>query len=127
MNLLSHVLPKLWCAGKLGNCPKNLRRFRFTCVYCRWRRRHYGKFSSPPRWITYTLLMSVAKYAAVDKNGQVQAYKTVWKTIPIDPRGHFTMFRCAIIMVFDRIMVRWRRTVKPLLNFCEFFANYPTW
>jgi len=69
--------------------------------------------------------MSVAKYARVNEKGQIQAYKTIWRTIPIDPRGHFTMLRCAAIMVFDKIMVRWRRTVKPLLNFCEFFANYP--
>jgi hypothetical protein len=73
------------------------------------------------------LLMSVTKYVAVDENGKVQAYKTEWKTIPVDPRGHFTMFRCAIIMVLDRIMVRWHKSDKTLLNICEFFANYPTW
>lgn len=49
-----------------------------------------------------------------------------FKTLKIDPRGHFTSLRCAIIVMLDNLMERlgiW----KPFAEFCEFFANYPNW
>lgn len=46
--------------------------------------------------------------------------------LKIDPRGHFTMLRCAGIKVLDRIM-QWVGYRKPFAEFCEFLAVYPTW
>ena len=43
----------------------------------------------------------------------------------IDPRGHFLMVRCASIRVFDCLMGLLKRR-KPLIQFCEFLANFPT-
>lgn len=120
------MLTRLWCAGKL--CPHpELKRFHFTCLYCRPRRRHLGKWTRPPRWINYTNPWKVEHFAFLDKQNHPQSYVTMWHTIEIDPRGHFTMLRCAIIVALDKIMNRFRRTEKPLMEFCEFFANYPIW
>lgn len=102
---------KLWCAGKLGNCPQGLTRFRFTCLYCRWRRRYYGKFVTPSYWIEYMLT--------------ARAWNPV-RILKIDPRGHFTMLRCSVIVALDKIMRRCTWLEKPLLEFCEFLSNYPT-
>ena len=128
------VMLRLWCAGKLGNCPKTVKRFRFTCLACRWRRRFYGKFSDPPYWINYTYVSSVRKQLVncfvqdgltfkARTGGQLET--TTWTTLIIDPRGHFTSLRCAIIMVLDWFM-KALHIEKPLAEFCEFFANYPT-
>jgi len=127
-------LLRLWCAGKLGNCPKWVKRFRFTCFYCRWRRQLYGKYSDPPFWIDYTYKSSV-RTRLVDryvKNGLIFEVRdgrplkvTTYKTLKIDPRGHFTSLRCAIIIVLDEVM-KALHVGKPLVEFCEFFANYPT-
>jgi hypothetical protein len=133
-NLLSLLLPPLWCAGKLGNCPKDLTRFRFTCFGCRWRRRFYGKFEYPPFWINYTYksffheqfvdsyIHDNKEYSARD-GGKLRL--TTWDTLHIDPRGHFTALRCAIIIVLDSLMGA-TKIKKPLVEFCEFFSSYPT-
>jgi len=51
---------------------------------------------------------------------------TLFQTLKIDPRGHFTRLRCSIIIVLDKIMERVGYR-KPLVEICEFFANYPVW
>ena len=127
MTFLSHVFPKLWCAGKLGNCPKTVNRFRWTCLHCLWRRRYLGKFIDPPYWIDYTPPWSVTYYVAVNEKGEIIAKKTNWFTYHIDPRGHFTSFRCAAIVALDKIMAKIKRVRYPFREFCEFFAHYPTW
>lgn len=130
----------LWCAGKLENCPSVAKtRFRFCCLYCRWRRKFYGRWTDPPDWIQYTYTAipptvrlvdvvvhnGVELHAPAGKKLKVTSYKHVW----IDPRGHFTALRCAGIMIVDRIMKVWFGLVhgtKPFAEICEFLANYPT-
>lgn len=126
----------LWCAGKLckgadGEAAK--RRFRFTCLCCRWRRKYLGKFVDPPYWIHYTYL-SQYQTRIVDSykhNGYVYRLKsgkklqvTTYSTLKIDPRGHFTALRCAVIIALDKIMKQFH-IGKPLVEICEFLANYP--
>lgn len=125
----------LGCANKLGNCPKvALKRFRFTCLYCRWRRREYEHFVDPPYWINYTLkstytvklvdflIFGGVKY--VSSEGKKLEH-TSWHTVHIDPRGHFTSLRSAVIIVLDAIMAI-TGIRKPLLELCEFMSCYPT-
>ncbi|MDH5786984.1 MAG: hypothetical protein OEZ40_01650 [Candidatus Bathyarchaeota archaeon] len=127
---------KLKCAGKLGNCPKNLTRFRFTCLSCRWRRRFYGRYHNPPFWIEYTYksffyVVYLKQHVRDDgliieaSNGSMMKV-TKHRVLFINPRGHFTGLRCAIIVWLD-CMIGYLHIKKPLLEFCEFFANYPTW
>jgi len=47
--------------------------------------------------------------------------------VKVDPRGHFTMLRCSFIICLVKIIGRFRRAKKPLQEFCEVLANYPTW
>ena len=124
---------RLWCAGKLGTCPQ-VNRFRFTCLYCRSRRRFYGKFTDPPYWIDYTYISKIVTeqvdelvqdgvvYRALDGGKLIVEYFT---TVKIDPRGKWTMFRCAAIIVFDKIMSK-IGFHKPLEEVCELLANFPT-
>jgi hypothetical protein len=117
------MLTRLWCAGIL--CPHpELKRFHFTCLYCRWRRVHYGKLSKPPYLISYIIPWKLKRYAVLNAQNEVVAFKIRWHKILIDPRGHCTMLRCAAIMTLDKIVRRWRWTAKPLMEFCEFLANY---
>lgn len=129
MNMLS-----LWCAGKLGNCPPIAKtRFRFTCLYCRWRRRVYGKYTTPTYYIRYTYTSINIKvtrnrfvkhgYVYTRRDGGLLTYRE-WQTLTIDPRGRFTRWRCAAIIVLDKIMLK-TKVHKPLLEFCELLANYP--
>ena len=136
----------MWCAGRLGNCPECVgTRFHMTCLYCRWRRRHIGKFTDPKYWIKYTYLSwyrvsIVKKYVCDGKEysradgGYLRIQKNI--TLLIDPRGRFLRFRCAAIILIDKLMCRFgvskktRYTVlrdmrKPWAELCEFFANYP--
>ena len=129
------MLPPLWCAGKLGSCPEDVDRFRFTCLFCRWRRRYYGKFTDPTFWIEYAYKSQICE-EIVDyfvKDGLIftatnggKLRHTIYPTVKIDPRGHFTSLRCATIIVLDEIM-KALGVGKPLVEFCEFLANYPTW
>jgi hypothetical protein len=127
-------LLKLWCAGKLGNCPASVKRFRFTCLYCRIRRQFYGKFTNPSYWINYTYKSNYKVYyvdgfvrdgVKYEASGGGKIKKVDFTTVLIDPRGRFTMLRCAAIMVLDRIMAA-VGLHKPLEELCEFLANYPT-
>jgi hypothetical protein len=114
--------------------PEKIDRFRFTCLSCRTRRRLAGKFSDPPFWIDYTLKSNFTSYL-VDKfvqDGKEYSarnggkLKVTWfTTVKIDPRGRFTALRCAAIMVLDKIMTAFH-VGKPLAEFCEFLANFPT-
>jgi len=142
----------LSCAGKLGNCPQEAKkRFRFTCLYCRWRRMKYTKYRKPPYFIEYTYVSLITsrlcdafilhgkEYRRADGGKFLHTfYLTCW----IDPRGHFTQLRCCTIIVLDKIMkvftsknkvdqsptpVRRKWLWKPLAEFCELLANYPTW
>lgn len=51
---------------------------------------------------------------------------TTWWTVKIDPRGHFTMLRCATIIVFDKILKVAPLLEKPLVEFCIFLGCHPT-
>ena len=118
---------RLWCASRCQSLHTNaLDRFHCTCLSCRLRRRLIGKFTDPPYWIDYTMPHSVQTYALTTRDGVVLAYQTRWETIKVDPRGHFTMLRCAFIICLVKIIARFRRTAKPLQEFCELAANYPT-
>lgn len=126
---------KLSCAGKLGNCPKTVNRFRFTCLFCRWRRSYYNKFVEPPFYIKYTYKSlfreEIVTRIVLDglefrrRDGGKLKHK-IFQYVTIDPRGHFTYLRCAAIMVLDNIMKAFS-IGKPLVELCEFLANYPTW
>lgn len=125
----------LWCANKLGNCPSIAKtRFRFTCLYCRWRRRLYGKYKTPDYYIHYTyrslgcrkilsrcIILNGVEYTRSD--GGFLTY-TENRTLHIDPRGHYTRVRCAAIQVLDKIMLLTKQG-KPFAEICEFLANYP--
>ena len=129
-----HLLPPLWCAGKLGNCPETVESFRIiSCLICRWRRRYYGKYSTPPYYIDYTYTSWKKTWVAdyYDDHGLRFKMKdgsklkiVEYRTVNIDPRGRFTCFRCAAIIVLDHIMKMFK-IGKPLAEFCEFLANYP--
>jgi len=124
----------LWCAGQLGNCTSNVKRFRFSCLFCRWRRRYLGKFVDPPYWIQYTFLSRIRQSYGktfVHKGVEYKAPDGTFfiinklETVKIDPRGRFTGFRCASIIVFDYIMKMLPRLEKPFAEFSELLANYP--
>ena len=135
MNIIKRLLAHtaLPCLGKLGNCPKEAaKRWHFTCFYCRWRRKKYNGWTDPPYWISYlfpwttrfrTFLHNGERYMLP---GEMRLQKLIW--LQIDPRGHFTMLRCATIKVIDKIQMR-NRYLRDLclLRFCEFFASYPSW
>ena len=109
------------------------KRFRFTCLYCRWRRQWIGKYTPPPYWIKYT-------YVSLYKTVKVKTYRFEnvefyrsdggyltflrYKTLSIDPRGSFTAWRCAAIKVLDKVMFKTGQ-YKPFVEFCELLANYP--
>jgi len=116
---------RLWCAGIL--CPHpELKRIHLTCARCCWRRRYYGKFVDPPKWIFYRFFWDKERWAVIDVHGRIMGFQDKWTTIRIDPRGHFVMLRCSIIVTLDKIMAKIRWIRKPFMEVCEFFANYPT-
>ena len=121
---------KLPCAGKLGNCRvgngRVKARFRSGCLSCRWRREYYGKWTKPPFWIDYTMTWNLQRFLLVNKRTGERRIKTTWWTVNIDPRGHFTHLRCAVIMVCDKILKRVHRLEKPLIEVCMFLSSYPT-
>jgi hypothetical protein len=128
---------KMWCAGRLGNCPTRVasRRFRFTCLYCRWRRQWLGKYTPPKFWIKYTYrslyrtervkhyIAEGKEYSRVD-GGDIIITKS--HTLRIDPRGHFTSLRIAAIIVLDKTM-KLTKQYKPFVEWAELLANYPNW
>ena len=144
-------LPKLPCSGKL--CKKGIdyhkpmHRFHPTCLYCRKRREYYTSYHKPSYWINYTYLswwylhtsqrivLNGKEYTRAD-GGELTLYQS--RTLRIDPRGHFTKLRCAIIIFIDRLMVHYPKKVyvngkvagcelrKPWAEICELLANYPT-
>lgn len=116
---------RLWCAGILCKYPE-LKRFRFSCLYCRYRRKYLGKWTLPPYWIDYTVPWTLG-YSAIVKEQKLVALRKMWFYLKIDPRGHFTLLRCSAIVALDKIMKRFRWTEKPLMEFCELLANYPVW
>lgn len=131
--IFDFILRPLPCAGKLGNCPTSLTRFRFTCLSCRWRRQFYGSYCKPPFWIEYTyksffdvfyMKQHIQDGLIVEASNGSMMKITKYDHINIDPRGHFTSLRCAIIIMLDKVMGR-LHIRKPLVEFCEFFANYP--
>lgn len=118
---------KLPCANKLGNCSKNnVTRFHATCLHCRDRRKHFSKWVEPPSWIQYVMPWTVTLRNLVNPKGQVVAQKMYWRTIKIDPRGHFTRVRWASIVALDHLIPRFKLLRKPLVCVMEFLANYPT-
>lgn len=132
---LSLLLPPLWCAGKLGNCPSDVNRFRFTCLFCRWRRHFYGLLVDPPFWLKYyfksSVVIWVSKVLIVDgveyRAPEGKVFKdTFVKSVDIDPRGKLVKIRCAIIITLDNLMMRVGYR-KPFTELTEFLANYPTW
>ena len=89
----------------------------------------------PQYWIEYTFLSRVREklvksyvrdgleYRAPEgRYLKITQLETVW----IDPRGKFTAWRCAAIIVLDRIMKVCLYLEKPLAEFCELLANFPT-
>jgi hypothetical protein len=120
----------------MEQCPASVKSFHvLSCLFCRLRRKYYGKFSEPSYYIKYTY-KSVVKHFLVDYyvNGgymyrSLSGRKLYVKRhyhVLIDPRGHFMRVRCAGIQVLDVIMGLFKRT-KPFIEFAEFLANYPTW
>lgn len=135
MNLIKRLLAltALPCLGKLGNCPEeSSKRFHFTCFHCRWRRKQFNGWTEPPYWVTY-LYPWTTRFKTVLINGcrynlppNMNFQKLTW--LMIDPRGHFTMLRCATIIVIDKIQKRSPRLRDlGLMRVCEFFASYPSW
>jgi hypothetical protein len=131
-------LPKLWCAAtlitSLGACPKDVDRFRFTCLSCRLRRQYYGRFKEPAYYVKYTfksillwyLLDSyvVGRYKYTSRSGRPLILKRR-HFLRVDPRGHFLAWRMAAIKVLDCMMMWIRPRTRPLVEFAEFLANYP--
>ena len=115
--------------------PRALQRFHFTCLYCRWRRKWRGKYCKPSFWIKYTYRNHNITYftkehrvgGAVFYTNNGTPLKVMLNfTLLIDPRGHFTAWRCATIITLDK-MIRMFKRKRPFVEIAEFFANYPTW
>ena len=130
---------KLWCAATLktplGNCPKDVKRIRFSCLACRMRRWIRGRFTLPSYYIKYTYRNVMYQYLVDEYQAYGYRYRarsgrkllvTRYCHVLIDPRGHFTRLRCAFIQVMDSLMGIVKQT-KPLIEFAEFAANYPVW
>ena len=78
-----------------------------------------GNWTKPPFWISYTYKGKKPKILFEDRDGV--RIKLLWyATLYIDPRGHLTSLRCAIIIVFDTIMCYGGK--KPLAEFTELLA-----
>lgn len=60
-------------------------------------------------------------------NNKLYHFKVRLPTIlMIDPAGHFTWFRCIVIMALDRLAFKLHlKNSHRIANVCEFFANYP--
>ncbi len=100
------------CAGIL--CPHpELKRFHFTCLYCRWRREYLGRWTRPSKWFTCCIpwLTNERRFAK----------------LMIDPRGHMLMFRIVAIVGIIKTASHFpRRYRRKLVNLCELLANL-TW
>ena len=125
---------RLPCAGKLGNCPKNLHRFHATCFTCRWRRKHIGKWTDPPYWIDYTIPWLFQRFLLYNPKTKQKLIRTDFVTLKIDPRGHCAMLRCSAIITLLKIAEHFpefigdvkRRFIKIRSRFitvCELIAN----
>jgi hypothetical protein len=135
------------CAGKLCGCnigkatpvmkanPNELKRFHFTCVYCRWRRKYFAHYVTPKYWIRYTYLNHGVTYFTYAYRHDGYVYRasngaklkvTMYFTLEIDPRGHFVKARCAAIILIDKL-IKLLHMKKPFVEIAEFLANYPTW
>jgi len=137
-------MPKLWCAGKLEievagkmqHCPTGVKSFHvICCLFCRLRRKYYGRYTDPSYYIKYTYKSIVDYYLVNRYVADGFEYRTLSGKplfvirhyhVLIDPRGHFTRLRCAAIQVLDVLMGLFHRN-KPWIEFAEFLANYPTW
>ena len=149
-------LPKLWCAATLktsiGNCPKDVKRFRFSCLACRIRRYHYGRFTEPKFYAKYTFKNITLYYRvnSYERDGYRYHLKsgkkmliTRYHFLLVDPRGHFLMWRLATIKVLDHIIgwtgfrynhhktikgfITKSKRTKPFAEWAELLANYPVW
>lgn len=124
----------MWCAGRLGKCPKDeLFRFHLTCLYCRWRRAYLGKWTKPKYWIEYTYrsLYKIEYLQRVTRGGFEYTARNgaplkviSYSNVLIDPRGRFLKLRIAAILTIDKLM-KLTGIGKPLVEACEFLANYP--
>jgi hypothetical protein len=127
------------CAGKLGNCPEGLDRFRSTCLKCRWRWMYYNGWRMPSFWIDYTIPWSVKYNYWQLKNGKLLLHAKSrplkkmrenvfyegkrWSTLKIDPRGRFLALRCAVIITFIKLAGKFSDTNparKKLASLAEF-------
>lgn len=96
-----------------------------------------GKWKEPKNWIVYVYVSSfhivyAQKIGLHAGQGEVYSksgnpYKvTMFEELYIQPSRYLTLLRCSAIVVLDKIMC-WVGHRKPLVEFCEFFANYPIW
>ena len=89
-----------------------------------------NKYENPPKFIEYGYT-GLPKYKATaykinrEEKKVYQFTVDVPQILKIDPRGHFTMLRCGAILLFDKVMRRFKFTRARLANVCEFLANYP--
>lgn len=124
------------CAGKLGNCPQNLKRFHLTCLKCRQRWKYTGKWTNPPYWIEYA---KIWHFKHTHRLNRVCVF-----ILLIDPRGHLLQLRCAVIVALlrlaellpmrlpnrchchrcypDQSKIKVFRPRKYIASLCEFFA-----
>jgi hypothetical protein len=129
--VINALLPPLPCARTHWGC-RCVRRFHVpTCLFCRWRREARGKYHNPAYWIDYVYLSMSWFYAPAYKvvNGKAFfGWVQVPTTLKIDPRGHFTMIRCSVIVALDKLAVKLKlKDNHRIANICEFLACYPTW
>lgn len=106
--------------------------FHWTCLFCRDRRKALGKWVKPSKWISYFYLcmpFSEATAFKIDReHKRIYQFTVMVPTVlRIDPRGHFTRLRCAVIVWLDRLGLRFKWLVPRIANACEFLANYPAW
>ena len=126
--------------GRIGYCNRAvgvspISRFRFSCLFCRWRRWYYRGYRKPGFWMEYAYVNVHDTYfvegylvdgRVLQKRGGGRFLVHRRHTVLVDPRGHFLGWRMAAIRVLDSLMGVLRRR-KPLIEFCEFLANYPVW
>jgi hypothetical protein len=121
----------LWCAGVM--CATKIRRFRFSCLTCRLRRRWYGKYEVPSFYLKYTYkhtgcILEGYMYEALDgkrycadDGGKIVVYRSYHVLVD---SGRLLHFRLCFIRILDQIM-GFTRHNKPFIEFAEFLANYP--
>jgi hypothetical protein len=128
-NLKRKLTLKLPCATQCKSMmTRRTTRFHVTCLWCRTRRKRKLTRRIEYGYLSMTKLPTYG-YQVDYENKRIYRYIILLpRYLLIDPAGHFTRLRCAVIVALDRLAVKTGLiNSHPLANLCEFLANYPIW